>query len=72
MQPSDNPAMLPLPDEDVRSLVLVSPTGKRRRLEEVAHVYREEASNLVIREQTRRKALITCNASATSDTGSLV
>ena len=61
-----------LTPEDVRSLVLVSPTGKRRRLEEVAHVYREEASNLVIREQTRRKALITCNASATSDTGSLV
>ncbi len=61
-----------LTPETVRSFVLASPTGRRQRLDEVAHVYREEASNLVIREQARRKALITCNAAASVDTGTLV
>ena len=61
-----------LSPETVREFVLASSTGKHRRLEEVAHAYREEASNLIIREQTRRKALITCNAAADSDTGTLV
>lgn len=61
-----------LTPDDVRTLMLRSPTGKCRRLEEVAHVYREEASNLVIREQARRKALITCNAASGVDTGTLV
>ena len=56
----------------LKAFMLASSTGKYRRLEEVAHVYREEASNLIIREQTRRKALITCNAAADSDTGTLV
>ena len=61
-----------LSPETIRSFVLASTTGKHRRLEEVAHVYREEASNLIIREGARRKALITCNAAADSDTGTLV
>lgn len=56
----------------VKSFVLASPTGRRQRLDEVAHVYREESSNLVIREQARRKALVTCNAAGSVDTGTLV
>lgn len=61
-----------LTPESVASFVLASPTGRRQRLDEVAHVYREEASNLVIREQSRRKALVTCNAAGGVDTGTLV
>ncbi|MGN0833225.1 MAG: CusA/CzcA family heavy metal efflux RND transporter [Kiritimatiellia bacterium] len=61
-----------LTPDDVRALMLRSPTGKLRRLEEVAHVYREEAPNLIVREQSRRKALVTCNAAAGVDTGTLV
>lgn len=61
-----------LTPETVRSFVLASPAGRRQRLDEVAHVYREEASNLVIREQARRKALVTCNAAGSVDTGTLV
>lgn len=61
-----------LTPETVGAFVLASPTGRRQRLDEVAHVYREEASNLVIREQARRKALITCNAAGAVDTGTLV
>ncbi|MGN0852626.1 MAG: CusA/CzcA family heavy metal efflux RND transporter [Kiritimatiellia bacterium] len=61
-----------LTPDDVRALMLRSPTGKLRRLEEVAHVYREEAPNLIVREQARRKALVTCNAASGVDTGTLV
>ena len=61
-----------LTSDDVRALTLRSPTGKLRRLEEVAHVYREEAPNLIVREQSRRKALVTCNAAPGVDTGTLV
>ncbi|MGN0853944.1 MAG: CusA/CzcA family heavy metal efflux RND transporter [Kiritimatiellia bacterium] len=61
-----------LTPDDVRTLMLRSPTGKLRRLEEVAHVYREEAPNLIVREQSRRKALVTCNAASGVDTGTLV
>ena len=61
-----------LTPETVRSLVLASPTGARRALSEVARVSREDASNLIIREGGRRKALITCNAAPGSDTGTLV
>ncbi len=61
-----------LTPETVRAFVLSAPNGRRQRLDEVARVYREEASNLVIREQSRRKALVTCNAAGSVDTGTLV
>ena len=62
----------PLTLDDVRALTLRSTTGKLRRLEEVARIYREEAPNLIVREQSRRKALVTCNAAPGVDTGTLV
>lgn len=42
------------------------------RLDEVADVYREEASNLIVRDNTRRKALISCNVAPGSNVGDLV
>lgn len=58
--------------ETVRAFQLVAPSGMRRRLDAVAEVYLERTSNLLIREQTRRTALITCNAAEGVDSGHLV
>jgi HME family heavy-metal exporter len=57
---------------DVAAFKLSSPTGLRVRLDEVAEVFREEASNLIVRDNTRRKALISCNVAEGSNMGDLV
>ena len=57
---------------DVSAFKLTSPTGLRVRLDEVADVFREEASNLIVRDNTRRKALISCNVAEGSNMGALV
>jgi HME family heavy-metal exporter len=57
---------------DVAAFKLSSPTGTRVRLDEVADVFREEASNLIVRDNTRRKALISCNVAEGSNMGDLV
>lgn len=49
--------------EDVKSLELISPDKKTVRLDDVAQVYREEVSNLILRDNTMRKAMISCNPS---------
>lgn len=57
---------------DVASFKLTAPNGMRVRLDEVADVFREEASNLIVRDDTRRKALISCNVAPDSNVGDLV
>jgi len=58
--------------EAVKGLLLSGRGGKRVRLDDVARVVPEEASNLMLREGGRRKALISCNAADGVNTGDLV
>lgn len=58
--------------ESVKGLLLSGRGGKRVRLDDVARVVPEEASNLMLREGGRRKALISCNAADGVNTGDLV
>jgi HME family heavy-metal exporter len=58
--------------EDVAAFRLCTPKGARVRLDEVADVFREEASNLIVRDNTHRKALISCNVAPGSNVGDLV
>ncbi len=58
--------------DDVAAVRLKTPTGAQLRLDEVADIFREEASNLIVRDNTRRKALITCNVAPGSNAGDLV
>jgi len=56
----------------VAAFKLSTPNGERVRLDEVADVFREEASNLITRDNGKRKALVTCNVAPGSNTGDLV
>jgi len=56
----------------VAAFKLATPSGARVRLDEVADVFREESSNLIIRDNTRRKALVSCNVADGSNLGDLV
>ena len=58
--------------EAVRSLILCGRGGRRVRLDEVARIVPEEASDLMLREGGRRKALVSLNPSEGVDTGELV
>ena len=57
--------------EDIKNLELISPNKKTVRLADVAQVYREEVSNLILRDNTMRKAMISCNPSPNSNLGDL-
>lgn len=57
--------------EDIKNLELISPNKKTVRLDDVAQVYREEVSNLILRDSTMRKAMISCNPSPNSNLGDL-
>ena len=57
--------------DDVSNLQLVAPGGKLLRLSDAAHVYRAETTNLILRDNTRRKAMISCNPSMDSNLGDL-
>ena len=57
--------------EDVRNLELITQDNRTVRLDDVAHVYREEVSNLILRDNTMRKAMISCNPSPDSNLGDL-
>ena len=57
--------------DDVRNLQLVADGGKIIRLGEVAQVYRAEVTNLILRDNTLRKAMISCNPSPNSNLGDL-
>lgn len=58
--------------ETVKSLLLTSRDGRKVRLDDVARVVPEEASDLMLREGGRRKAMISLNAADGVDTGALV
>ena len=58
--------------ETVKALILCGRGGRRVRLDEVARVVPEEASDLMLREGGRRKALVSLNPSEGVDTGELV
>jgi len=58
--------------EDVAAFKLSVPGGARVRLDEVADVFREDASNLIVRDNAQRKALISCNVAPGSNVGDLV
>lgn len=57
--------------DDVRNLRLLGANGKTVALEDVADVFREEATNLILRENSLRKAMISCNPSPDSNLGDL-
>ncbi len=57
--------------EDIKNLELLSPNGKSVRLRDVAQVYREEVTNLILRDNTMRKAMISCNPAKDSNLGDL-
>ncbi len=57
--------------DDVRHLQIVAPGGKKVPLGEVAHVYRAETTNLILRDNSRRKAMISCNPAPDSNLGDL-
>ncbi|MCA8965068.1 MAG: efflux RND transporter permease subunit, partial [Planctomycetes bacterium] len=58
--------------EDVRDLVLSAPGGALVRLADVADIVREKASNLILRENARRKAVVSCNVADGYNLGQLV
>ena len=58
--------------EAVKALLLCGRGGRRVRLDEVASVVPEMASDLMLREGGRRKALISLNPARDDDTGELV
>ena len=58
--------------ETVRGLLLMGRGGRCVRLEDVARVEPEEASDLMLREGGRRKALVSLNAAEGVNTGDLV
>ena len=57
--------------DDVRNLQLVAPGGKALRLGDAAQVYRAEVTNLVLRDNSQRKAMISCNPAPDSNLGDL-
>ncbi len=56
---------------DVKQLQLLAPNGKVLKLEDVAHVYRIEETNLILRDNGLRKAMISCNPAPHSNLGDL-
>lgn len=62
---------LRMSEDDIHNLLLVAPGGKMVRLADAADVYRAEAPNLILRDNRRRKAMISCNPSPDSNLGDL-
>ena len=58
--------------EQVRELMLRSPTGQQVRLREVADLGPQEASNLISRENAQRKAVVSLNVAEGYNLGDLV
>lgn len=59
-------------EEELKRLLLKTQTGRFVRLDDVATVRREEASNLIVHENGRRLALITLNPATNVSVGELV
>ncbi len=58
--------------EEVKRLILRGQAGAMVRLEEVADIGRERASDLIVREHGRRKAVVSCNVAEGANLGQLV
>jgi CzcA family heavy metal efflux pump len=58
--------------DDIRQLIIRGPSGAFIRLDEVADFSRELASDLIIREQGRRKAVISCNVADGANLGQVI
>lgn len=58
-------------EDDVRNLPLIAPGGRTLRLADAADVSRAEATNLILRDNLRLKAMIPCNPAADSNLGDL-
>ena len=58
--------------DDIKHLILRGAGGAQVRLEEVADIGRERASDLIVREHGRRKAVISCNVADDANLGQLV
>lgn len=58
--------------EQVRNLILKGKDGAQVRLEDVATIGVERTSNLIARENGRRKATVSCNVNVSSNLGDLV
>lgn len=58
--------------DDVKNLELISPDKRTVRLNHVAQIYREEVPALILRDNTMRKAMISCNPAPNSNLGDLV
>lgn len=59
-------------EETVRSLVVSARNGKRTRLDRIAEIVPVESSNLLLREGSRRKILITANPAPGANIGDIV
>lgn len=57
--------------EDIKNLEIASPTGRAVRLRDIADVSRESLPNLILRDNGRRKAMISCSTSPESNIGDL-
>ncbi|NUM36531.1 MAG: efflux RND transporter permease subunit [Candidatus Brocadiae bacterium] len=58
--------------DHVRKLVLKGAKGAMVRLEEIASIGREQTSNLIARENGRRKAVVSCNVAENYNLGDMV
>ncbi len=58
--------------EDVRRFLLRAPSGALVRVGDVARIYEEQASNLITRENVKRKAIVSCNVDEGHNLGDLI
>lgn len=57
---------------DVGRFLLRAPSGARVRVRDVARLHEERTSNLITRENVKRKAVVSCNVAEGSNLGDLV
>jgi CzcA family heavy metal efflux pump len=58
--------------DDLREFILATPDGGQIRLRDVARIEEERASNLITRENVKRKAIVSCNVAEGANLGDLV
>jgi Cu/Ag efflux pump CusA len=58
--------------DDVRRFLLRAPSGALVRVGDIARVYGEQSSNLITRENVKRKAIVSCNVSEGHNLGDLI
>jgi len=58
--------------DDVRAFLLRAPSGALVRVGDVAAVFEEQSSNLITRENVKRKAIVSCNVAEGYNLGDLI